>query len=167
MKELVTGTISNYKSSVSIISCSFTNFVCSEVSGGAVSVWTWERTYRTERFTVILSNFTSCSSTTFGGAIRLQVEDAFLFDSCRFENCAATGKYTSGGAITLTRGNPDAIWVNIFDIIDRNGKSSSDISIFKYPFLLHTFTLFAFLNGDSRRSDLQDRSVSECGLIKP
>ncbi|KAK2955731.1 hypothetical protein BLNAU_9267 [Blattamonas nauphoetae] len=85
---------------VSIVSCSFTNFASTGSNGGAVWV------YRPTKFdhtclTIKLSNFTSWSSTKFGGAVYVRAVDGVLVDSCCFEECSTTADLSEGGAFFL------------------------------------------------------------------
>ncbi|KAK2954530.1 hypothetical protein BLNAU_10550 [Blattamonas nauphoetae] len=83
---------SQFPGPVSIISCSFTNFIDGDGQGGAVLV-ELSPTFDGIFFTATLSNFTNCSTRWSGGAMFLSIAGAALIESCRFENCSAKNEY--------------------------------------------------------------------------
>ncbi|KAK2958377.1 hypothetical protein BLNAU_6647 [Blattamonas nauphoetae] len=92
-------TIDEYPGTISIQSCSFTDFVTNGL-GSAVYV------YITTHFDHLCfkgdsSNFTSCSSTDLGGAIYLWIADDALMQKCRFEDCSTQTVPSVGGSIYL------------------------------------------------------------------
>ncbi|KAK2948750.1 hypothetical protein BLNAU_16285 [Blattamonas nauphoetae] len=89
-------TLSMFRGTVSILSCSFTNILSDSGSGGAIYLYNEDYFNRTS-FTVDSSNFTNCSTTKFGGAMSVHCRDDILITSCRFEACSAK----SGGGLSL------------------------------------------------------------------
>ncbi|KAK2953413.1 hypothetical protein BLNAU_11699 [Blattamonas nauphoetae] len=90
----------DFKGTISILSCSFTNISSPESYGGGVAyiVCTWQ-CVSPPFFTVTSSNFTNCSSPGSGGAVYVSLSDEALITSCRFKNCSTTGEYSEGGGL--------------------------------------------------------------------
>ncbi|KAK2956821.1 hypothetical protein BLNAU_8275 [Blattamonas nauphoetae] len=92
-------TFNEYPGTVSILSCSFSNFVTSGF-GGVVYVYVSDQLDHL-CFKGDSSNFTSCCSTYSGGAILIDCVDDSLISSCRFEDCFTQTDPSSGGCIIL------------------------------------------------------------------
>ncbi|KAK2958404.1 hypothetical protein BLNAU_6674 [Blattamonas nauphoetae] len=96
----------NFNSTVSVLSCSFTNFA-STFSGPAINFQRFDK-FNNTFLTLRSSNFTNCTGDSSGGAISLYHKDTNLITSCRFENCSATPDYygrCEGGALYCYRGD--------------------------------------------------------------
>ncbi|KAK2956819.1 hypothetical protein BLNAU_8273 [Blattamonas nauphoetae] len=91
-------TFFNYPGTISIQSCSFSNFVTDDVDG-VVQVYVSDQLDHL-CLKVNSTNFTSCSS-SFGGAISIVAVDDVLISSCRFEDCSTLADTAYGGAVAL------------------------------------------------------------------
>ncbi|KAK2947801.1 hypothetical protein BLNAU_17221 [Blattamonas nauphoetae] len=111
----------DYKGSVSIDSCSFTNFIANPFGGGAVL---FKAYYPPDHyvFEASLSNFTNCLSKKFGGAVGLKNVGETLVKSCRFENCTETKErygsqiFEGGGGLSVSR-IPSSGQVDLVDCV--------------------------------------------------
>ncbi|KAK2963079.1 hypothetical protein BLNAU_2102 [Blattamonas nauphoetae] len=91
----------SYQGTISIESCSFDNIACTGQSGGALYVVVSDQ-FNRPNLNVTSSNFTSCSSDKFGGAMWIGVVDDVLIESCRFEGCSTVESASDGGGIYLS-----------------------------------------------------------------
>ncbi|KAK2955723.1 hypothetical protein BLNAU_9259 [Blattamonas nauphoetae] len=89
-----------YPGTISILSCSFTDFSSTEDDGGVISVLAFDQ-FNRPSITLTSSNFTSCSSAYSGGAVWIGVVDDALITSCRFEDCSIADEFSYGGALFL------------------------------------------------------------------
>ncbi|KAK2959775.1 hypothetical protein BLNAU_5264 [Blattamonas nauphoetae] len=92
-------TFSKYTGTISILSCSFSNFASADDDGVVLVHVTDQIDHLC--FKVELSNFTSCSAPTAGGALVIEVVDDCLINSCRFEDCSSHDDPSFGGCIFL------------------------------------------------------------------
>ncbi|KAK2963056.1 hypothetical protein BLNAU_2079 [Blattamonas nauphoetae] len=107
-------TLLEISGNISIISCSFKDITYTGeyssttanagLTGGALYVNIVDTFYSTS-FAVTSSNFTNCSSILLAGAMFVQVQDGALINSCRFESCSTTARYSDddaeGGGLSL------------------------------------------------------------------
>ncbi|KAK2963039.1 hypothetical protein BLNAU_2062 [Blattamonas nauphoetae] len=86
---------------LSVESCSFDNITFTGGPGGAITIVVTDQLDDTN-ITVILSNFTSCTSKDSGGAMHLSIADDVLIESCRFVYCSTTASSSDGGGLYLS-----------------------------------------------------------------
>ncbi|KAK2956830.1 hypothetical protein BLNAU_8284 [Blattamonas nauphoetae] len=113
-------TFSNYLGTISILSCSFTDITFQQklyAAGGIVLVLSQDQFDRLS-FKAELSNFTSCSTSFYGGAMWISVADDVLIDSCLFDGCSTREPFEATGGGLHVSGSSSVEHVPKYELVD-------------------------------------------------